>query len=147
MTSPETATDAPVTFSADVERIDRDRVHRWLSEEAYWARGRTRAHQDAAIDASRNYGVYDDATGAQLGYARVVTDGVGFAWLCDVFVDPSARGRGIGKTLLGGVLAELDALGLKRMLLATADAQELYRQFGFTELSGPTVWMARSAPA
>lgn len=132
------------TFSAGTERVDRERVHRWLSEESYWARGRTREQQDAAIDASRNYGVYDDARGAQIAYARVVTDGVGFAWLCDVFVDTAARGRGIGKMLVAGVVADLDSLGLKRTLLATADAQELYREFGFAELTGPTVWMART---
>lgn len=140
------ASDSPAfAFSADTERIDRARVHRWLSEEAYWARGRTRVHQDAAIDASRNYGVYDSATHEQIAYARVVTDGVGFAWLCDVFVDTAARGRGVGKMLLTGVLDDLEPLGLRRTLLATADAQELYRQFGFTELSGPAVWMARTA--
>jgi GNAT superfamily N-acetyltransferase len=133
-------------FSSATERIDRARVHRWLSEEAYWARGRTRAHQDAAIDGSRNYGVYA-ADGAQVAYARVVTDGVGFGWLCDVFVDTAARGHGIGKMLIAGVVDDLDTLGLKRTVLATADAQELYRAYGFAELTGPNVWMSRSPSA
>lgn len=131
-------------FSSLTERIDRTRVHRWLSEEAYWARGRTRAHQDAAIDGSRNYGVYDESHGGQVAYARVVTDGVGFGWLCDVFVDTSVRGHGVGKMLIEGVVADLDALGLNRTVLATADAQELYRAYGFNELAGPTVWMIRT---
>ncbi|WP_454129164.1 hypothetical protein [Microbacterium aurum] len=72
-------------FSADPARIDVALVHRWLSEESYWAKGRPRATQDVAMAGSRNYGVYDEATGAQLAYARVVTDGALFAWLCDVF--------------------------------------------------------------
>ena len=90
------------TFSNDRALIDRDLVHRWLSEESYWAKGRSRATQDAAIDASRNYSIRDDAD-RQVGYARVVTDGVTFAWLCDVFVDERARGHGIGRMLVEGV--------------------------------------------
>ncbi|WP_312677433.1 GNAT family N-acetyltransferase [Microbacterium sp.] len=132
-------------FSADPARIDVALVHRWLSEESYWAKGRPRATQDVAMAGSRNYGVYDEATGAQLAYARVVTDGALFAWLCDVFVAPSVRGTGVGKLLLQGVLDDLEPLGLKRMLLATADAQELYRRFGFTELSGEMAWMIRQS--
>lgn len=132
-------------FSADPARIDVARVHRWLSQESYWAQGRSREKHEAAMAGSRNYGVYDEASGAQLAYARVVTDGAFFAWLCDVFVDPSARGAGVGTLLLKGVLDDLEPFELKRMLLATADAQELYRRFGFTELSGDLVWMMRQA--
>lgn len=129
-------------FSHDPAAIDRERVHRWLSEESYWARGRSRAVQDAAIDASRNYGVYRSDTGAQVAYARVVTDGVTFAWLCDVFVDPTERGHGIGKMLVGGVIDELAPLGLGRVMLATADAHGLYAAFGFVPLAAPGRMMA-----
>lgn len=131
-------------FSADPERVDRALVHRWLSEEAYWAKGRPREKHDAAMAASRNYGVYDSDTGRQVAYARVVTDGVFFAWLCDVFVDADLRGRGIGARLIDGVMAELDGLRIRRVLLATADAQGVYRPFGFDELSGPLAWMIRT---
>ncbi|WP_349903644.1 GNAT family N-acetyltransferase [Parafrigoribacterium humi] len=134
---------ARFSFSRDAAKIDRERVHRWLSEESYWAGGRERSTQDAAIDASRNYGVYDDDSGEQLAYARVVTDGVTFAWLCDVFVAPEARGRGIGKVLIAGVIADLEPLGLKRTLLATGDAHGLYAQYGFTPLPDPSKMMER----
>jgi GNAT superfamily N-acetyltransferase len=130
-----------LTFSADSARIDRDLVHGWLSEQAYWALGRTRAAQDAAIDASRNYGVYGEG-GGQVAYARVVTDGQTFAWLCDVFVDPSVRGLGAGK-LVAGVLEDLDALGLPRTMLATADAHGLYAQYGFAT-ADPARFMIRA---
>ncbi|GAA2464648.1 GNAT family N-acetyltransferase [Agromyces soli] len=130
-------------FSNDVTRLDRALVHRWLSELSYWAEGRSRATQDAAIDASRNYGVYEEETGAQLAYARVVTDGATFAWLCDVFVDPDSRGAGIGKLLMNGVAADLDALGIPRTMLATSDAHGLYRQYGFAELSEPAKYLLR----
>ncbi|BCW57664.1 MULTISPECIES: GNAT family N-acetyltransferase [Micrococcaceae] len=130
-------------FSAESDRVDRARVHQWLSEQSYWAQGRLRQKQDAAIDASRNYGVYDIGTGEQVAYARVVTDGVTFAWLCDVFVATEVRGQGIGKMLAAGVMADLEPLDLKRVLLSTADAHGLYGQYGFTELTEPSRMMAR----
>ncbi|KAB2811385.1 GNAT family N-acetyltransferase [Pimelobacter simplex] len=136
---------AGLIFSDDVARIDRALVHRWISELSYWAAGRTTATMDAAIDGSRNYGVYDDTTGAQVGYARVVTDGATFGWLCDVFVAPDARGRGIGKMLVAGVMADLEPLGLRRVLLATADAHGLYEQHGFAPLPEPDRYLTHGA--
>ncbi|MGR0220825.1 GNAT family N-acetyltransferase [Agromyces sp. ZXT2-6] len=136
-----------IRFSSDPADLDRERVHRWLSEHAYWALGRTREAQDAAIAGSRNYGAYDEQTGEQLGYARVVTDAVTFAWLCDVIVDPGARGRGVGVGLVGFVLADLDPLGLKRIALATGDAHGVYERFGFEPLSNPEQWMVRGVNA
>ncbi|MBT2485933.1 MULTISPECIES: GNAT family N-acetyltransferase [unclassified Microbacterium] len=130
------------TFSTDSERIDRARVHRWLSEQTYWAAGRPRELQDAAIDASRNYSVWN-AGGDQVAYARVVTDGVTFAWLCDVFVDQSARGNGIGKMLVEGVIADLQPLTVTRILLATADAHGLYAQYGFAPAEDPNRYMIK----
>ena len=130
-------------FSDDPARLDRTRIHAWLAEESYWAEGRPRATQDAAIDASMNFGVYDAGTGVQLAYARVVTDGVTFAWLCDVFVARDARGRGVGVALIDGVVAALEPLGMKRILLATGDAHGLYEKFGFLPLERPQDFMAR----
>jgi GNAT superfamily N-acetyltransferase len=134
-------------FSADPARLDRDRVHAWLATESYWAAGRTREAQDAAVDASRNYGVYDAETGEQLGYARVITEAVTFAWLCDVFVAADARGRGVGIALVEGVVEALAPLDLKRIALTTADAHGLYERFGFRGLAEPEQWMARMGPA
>ena len=130
-------------FSADPSRIDAARVHRWLSEHSYWARGRSRDLQDRAAAGSRTYGVFDVETGEQVAYARVVTDGATFAWLCDVIVDPNVRGRGAGVALVEGVVAELEPLGLKRVLLATADAHTLYAKVGFVPLVEPENWMER----
>lgn len=132
-------------FSDDPADLDVARVHRWLSEESYWARGRDRATQEAVIAGSRNFGVYDDATGQQLGYARV-TDGVTFGWLADVFVDPDTRGRGVGVALVQGVTAAIEPLGLKRFALFTADAHGLYERFGFRPLPDADGWMMRPGP-
>lgn len=135
--------DVRFRFSTDPSDIDRALVHRWLSEQAYWALGRARDVQETAFDASRNYAVVDTATGVQVAYARVVTDGATFAWLCDVFVTPDVRGDGVGVALIDGVIADLDQLGLPRVLLATADAHGLYEKFGFAPLAQPDRWMAR----
>ena len=134
--------DASYRFSSDLSDIDRDRVHRWLSEDAYWALGRSREVQDAAIDGSRSFGVIDTRTGEQVAYARVVTDGVTFAWLCDVYVDPAHRGVGVGVGLIEGVVA---AVGARRWVLRTSDAHGLYEKFGFEEITDPERWMARQA--
>jgi GNAT superfamily N-acetyltransferase len=130
-------------FSADTARLDLERVHAWLAEESYWAMGRSRAAHESAVAASRNYGIYDRASGEQLAYARVITDGVTFAWLCDVFVAVEARGRGVGVALIEGVIAALEPLGLRRMALTTDDAHGLYERFGFRPLDEPRQWMAR----
>jgi len=133
-------------FSTDPARLDRERVHRWLSEHAYWALGRPRETQDAAIDGSMNFGVYDRVSGEQLAYARVVTDGVTFAWLCDVIVDPDTRGERLGVSLMEYVLATLDPMRLKRVVLITGDAHGLYEKFGFAPIDRAADWMSRVGP-
>jgi GNAT superfamily N-acetyltransferase len=120
-------------------RVDIDRVHRWLSDESYWAAGRSRAAVASSIDGSLPYSVFAGAE--QVAFARVVTDGATFGWICDVFVDSGHRGRGLGTWLVAGIVADLTARGILRLLLATRDAHEVYRRAGFTELEGPGRFM------
>ncbi|MGW6390838.1 GNAT family N-acetyltransferase [Streptomyces sp. NPDC055103] len=129
-------------ISADPARIDAARVHHWLSTDAYWALGRPREKQDAAIAGSLNFGAYHGETGEMAAYARVVTDYATFAWLCDVYVDPRARGTGLGTALTTAVRDHLAPCGLRRILLATADAHGVYEKVGFTPLQNPDKWMA-----
>ncbi|MFJ3671806.1 GNAT family N-acetyltransferase [Streptomyces sp. NPDC090106] len=128
-------------ISSDPARLDAGKVHRWLSDDAYWALGRTREKQDAAIAGSLNFGVYGTASGEQVAYARVVTDRATFAWLCDVYVDPSVRGKGIGTALVAAVREHLRPYGLRRLLLATQDAHGVYEKVGFAPLAEPDRWM------
>ncbi|MFJ5262862.1 GNAT family N-acetyltransferase [Streptomyces sp. NPDC088387] len=128
-------------ISTDRDRVDAGRVHHWLSTDAYWAIGRPRETQDRAIAGSLNFGVYNTATGDQVAYARVVTDGATFAWLCDVYVDPGVRGKGIGTALVAAVREELRPYGVRRVLLATHDAHEVYERVGFEALAKPEQWM------
>jgi GNAT superfamily N-acetyltransferase len=131
-----------VRVSTDPGLLDVARIHRWLSEDAYWSLGRTRDVVERSIEHSLNFGAYADS-GEQVGYARVVTDHATFAWLCDVYVDPSARGAGVGTALLDAVTARLSPLALTRTLLATADAHPLYERYGFKPLQHPDRFMAR----
>lgn len=132
-------------ISDDRARVDRDRVHRFLSGESYWAERIPRKVVDRAIDNSLCFGLYRD--GDQVGFARVVTDTATFAYLGDVFVLPEHRGRGLGKWLVGTVRAHPRLRGLRMWLLGTRDAHGLYRQFGFEPLSNPESWMAIRRPA
>jgi GNAT superfamily N-acetyltransferase len=139
---PEHACPAGYEFSADPSRLDPETVHALLSTHAYWAVGRSRATQDAAIAGSRNYGVYETLSSHQVAYARVVTDEVTFAWLADVIVDPAHRGRGLGRALVRGVVADLAPLGLRRILLkASSDGRPIYEELGWVPVDGPDDWM------
>ena len=128
-------------ISTDRDRIDRALVHRFLSEESYWARSRTREENDRIIEASLCFGAYED--GRQIAHARVVTDTVAFGYLGDVFVLPEARGRGVGKALMQAVLSHPHVRGLKRFTLVTDDAHGLYEQYGFRPLDDVRKWMQR----
>ena len=129
-------------ISTDPSRLDTALVHRWLSQDSYWALGRSRQKQDHAIAGSLNFGVYDRTSGSQFGYARVVTDQATFAWLCDVYIAPAVRGRGLGTALAAAVRDHLARYGLRRILLATADAHGVYAKAGFAPLADPGKWMA-----
>ncbi|WP_431880069.1 GNAT family N-acetyltransferase [Micromonospora marina] len=118
-------------ISTDPDRIDLDRVHVWLATDAYWALGRDRETVVRAFAGSIGFGVYRPADGRQVAVARVVTDGATFAWLCDVYVDPAERGRGLGTWLAGAVRDHLGELGVSRILLATLDAHGVYAKIGF----------------
>ena len=135
-------TASTVEISTDRSRLDIAYVHRYLSEECYWAIGRSRAVVEKSIANSLCFGVYDGDR--QMGFARVVTDYATFAWLCDVFVDAAYRGQGIGKRLVETVVAHPGLQGMRNFVLATRDAHELYRQHGgFEALPAPERWMAR----
>lgn len=117
----------------DKARIDRAEVHRFLSEESYWAKGRLRETQDRLIDeASRVVGLYDG--GRQVGFCRAFTDGVAVVYLADVYVLSDYRGRGLGEALVRQIVDDGPYAGIK-WLLHTTDMHALYRKLGFAEPS------------
>ncbi len=128
--------------SSDKSRLDLAIVHEWLSDESYWAQGRTREAVERSVENSVVFGAY--CGGEQVGFARAVTDGATFAWLCDVFVSPAHRGRGVGKLLVRAAAEHADRCGLRIMVLATRDAQGLYERYGdFHAVECPERWMVR----
>ena len=128
-------------FDCDPARLERDMIYAYLSGESYWAAGLPRDVFERSLAGSLCFGVY--VAGKQVGFARMITDQATFAYLADVFVLPDWRGRGISKALLAYILAHPGLQGLRRMLLATADAHGLYAQYGFTALSRPERMMER----
>jgi len=128
------------TISDDVSRLNIDAICDFLSR-AYWADKRPRRLIERSIKHSLNFGVYDGER--QIGFARVVTDHATFAYLCDVFIHEEYRGHSLGKWMMECVMAHPDLQGLRRWSLATRDAHGLYQQFGFTELSDPSLWMEK----
>ena len=135
--------------STDDALLDVDRIHRWLSEDAYWALGRSRAAVETSLAHSVNLGAYDDGPSGpvQVGFLRLVTDRATFAWVCDVYVDPAARGAGVGKLLMAQADRLLASYGVRRAILATADAHGLYAAYGYLPLADVDRWMARSFEA
>ncbi|MFN7930773.1 MAG: GNAT family N-acetyltransferase [Blastocatellia bacterium] len=130
-------------ISTDPARLDVATIHNFLAHESYWAQGRTKELVQRSIANSLVFGIYNGEQ--QVGGCRVVTDYATFAWLCDVFVLEAFRGLGLSKWMLEVVTSHPDLQGLRRWLLGTKDAQELYRKYGFTELPEEIVWMQRSS--
>ncbi|MGW1376700.1 GNAT family N-acetyltransferase [Streptomyces sp. NPDC002446] len=123
-------------LSTDPDRLDVALVHHWLSTDAFWALGRSRETVEQSIRGSANFAIYDTA-GSQVAYARVVTDWATFAWLCDVYVAPAHRGKGLGTWMAGAVCDHLAPYKLKRVLLSTLDAHEVYSKVGFAPFPNP----------
>jgi GNAT superfamily N-acetyltransferase len=127
-------------IDTDPARVDVERLHRWLSTDAYWALGRDRETVERTLAHSLPFGLYHPTSGFT-GFARAITDRATFAYLCDVYVDRLARGRGMGNWFVGAVHAHLEGLGCRRLMLATADAHGLYSRFGYGPLKDPERWM------
>jgi GNAT superfamily N-acetyltransferase len=125
-------------------RIDRARVWRFLAEESYWAQGIPPQTVERAIEHSLCFGLYRD--GAQVGFARVVTDRATFGYLCDVFVEPAERGAGLGEWMVSCVLEHPELQGLRRLCLVTRDAHGLYERFGFRPMPDPSRYLEIHQP-
>lgn len=141
--------------STDKQRLDVALIHQFLSTQAYWSRGIPRETVERAIDGSLCAGGYLD-DGDQVAFARVITDGATFGYLADVFVLPAHRGKGYSKVLVEALLAQPQLQGLRRFMLATSDAHDLYARYGFgapqqpnllMEIVRPTIYQDAAAAA
>lgn len=132
------------TISTEREKLDIAVIHNFISTQSYWGVGRPVEVVQKSIENSLPFGIYH---GDELvGFARIVTDYATFAWIADVFVLEEHRGKGLSKWLMEVILNHPELQGFRRWVLATKDAQELYRKYGFQELKRPERWMERFDP-
>jgi GNAT superfamily N-acetyltransferase len=132
-----------ITLSLDRSRLDIDAIHAFLTG-TYWAAGISRDVVARAVAGSVCVGAFDGD--AQVGFARLVTDGATFAYLADVYVLEPCRGRGVARRMLDALFAHAQVQGLRRMMLATRDAHDLYARYGFTALGAPDRFMELHRP-
>lgn len=135
---------ADYLISTDRARINLDVVHGFLTN-CYWAKGIPREVVARSIEHALCFGIYD-SSGDQVAFARVVSDFATIAYLGDVFVLESHRGRGLGKWMMECVIQHPALQGLRRWILLTRDAHQLYSQFGFTGLKAPERYMELHRP-
>jgi GNAT superfamily N-acetyltransferase len=132
-------------ISTDKSKLDLKAIHHFLSTQSYWAQNRPYEVVEKAVENSMCFGIFD--LDKLAGFARIVTDYTTFAWLCDVFVLPEYRGLGLGKWLVESIMAHPDIKNVRRILLATRDAHELYQHYGsFERLRNPERWMEKFNP-
>ncbi len=132
-----------IIIDTDKQRLDIDFIHSYLSQ-SYWSPGIPRDIVVRSIEHALCFGVYHRQR--QIGFARAITDYTTFAYLADLFIDPEYQGRGLGKRLVRTIREHPQLQGLKRWQLVTADAQGLYRQFGFQEVAAPEQHMEIRIP-
>ena len=131
-------------ITTDPARLDLDMIYEFLTN-CYWAKGIPREVVALSIEHSLCFGIYD-GSGAQVGFARVISDFATIAYLGDVFVLESHRGHGLGKWMMECIMQHPALQNLRRWILLTRDAHGLYRQFGFTPIAAPDRYMELHNP-
>jgi GNAT superfamily N-acetyltransferase len=130
--------------TTDRTRLEIETIHNFLALESGWAKGIPRQIVERSIEGSLCFGLFH--RNRQVGFARVITDCATIAYLGDVFVLKDCRGRGLAKWLMECVVAHPELQDLRRWILVTADAHDLYRKYGFTQLARPESFMELHDP-
>ncbi len=128
-------------ISTDKGRLDLDFIHDYLSGESYWAKGRSKERVEKSIANSLCFGLFKDSR--QIGFGRVATDYVVFAWIMDFFIDPDYRKQGLGKRMIQAMFDHPALLEVNSIGLRTQDAHALYKKFSFGSIPNPETWMLR----
>jgi GNAT superfamily N-acetyltransferase len=125
------------TISTNKTILQTEVIHQYLSAESYWAANIPISIVEKSIEGSLCFGIYHTATKQQVGFARVVTDNATFAYLADVFVLATHRKKGLSKWLMKTIMQHPNLKTIRRFMLATKDAHELYKKFGFNGIEKP----------
>jgi GNAT superfamily N-acetyltransferase len=125
------------TISTNKTILQTEVIHQYLSTESYWAANIPISIVEKSIEGSLCFGIYHTATKQQVGFARVVTDNATFAYLADVFVLATHRKKGLSKWLMDTIMQHPNLKTIRRFMLATKDAHELYKKFGFNSIEKP----------
>lgn len=130
-----------VFISTDKAKLNVKAIHQYISTTSYWGRGRTMEDFQKALDHCMCFGMYL-RSGTQIGFARVLTDHVVFAYLMDIFIFDEYQGKGLGKELIGNIMGHPLLKNVKTMALKTKDAHALYERFGFQRIGESGLWMS-----
>ncbi len=128
-------------ISKDKSKLNVGAIHEYLCNTSYWAKGRSLKRVKKSIENSICFGLYDSKNN-MLGFSRVVTDNVVFAYLMDCFIFEDHRGKGLGTKLVKHIVEQPD-LQVRLWLLGTASAHGLYKKFGFANLDNPERFMVK----
>ncbi len=131
-------------ITTDKAKIDVAAVHHFLSTMSYWSQNIPFDVVNKSIENSICFGVFDGSK--QIGFARIITDSATFAYLCDVYILPEYRGNGLSKWLMEVIMNTEELKGLRRWLLATVSAHELYKKYGWYNVKNPERWMEINTP-
>jgi GNAT superfamily N-acetyltransferase len=129
-----------LTVSTDKSKLDVAFIQNFLKD-VYWAAGRTKEEVQITVDTSFCFGIYLDEK--QIGFCRVITDYVVFAYVMDVFIDEKHRGKGYSSILINAMMTDIELQQVKIWRLATSDAHFLYEKFGFKSLAHPKKMMEK----
>ncbi|MEO1487056.1 MAG: GNAT family N-acetyltransferase [Bacteroidota bacterium] len=132
-----------ITIQTDFERMDLNLIHDYLSNQSYWAKGRSKSDVEKSMQNSLCFAAFTNEN-RQVGFARVATDYVVFGWIMDVFVIPEFQGQGIGKQLIEAIMQYPSLKDINGLGLRTNDAHTLYQKFGFAPISDVDTWMFKS---
>ncbi len=130
-----------IKVSSDKSLLNIDMIHKFLNE-AYWSKGRSRKAVVKSIEYSDCFGIF--LNNEQIGFARVITDKITFAYLLDVFILEPYRGKGYSKILISKILQDPELVHVKKWMLATTDAAGLYEKFGFKPIQNTYKYMQLS---
>jgi len=130
-----------ILVSTDLQKLQIETIHDYLSNQSYWAEGRSIETVKKSIKNSLCFGVYENDQ--QIGFARVVTDYAVFGWIMDLFILPSHQGKGLGKILMERIMNTPELEEIKKWGLMTKDAHRLYEQYGFDNHPTPDMFMVK----